>query len=150
MGLSDKIVIMKDGLIQQVGSPREIYQKPINAFVAGFIGQANTIKGKIMTSSDKSYEVDIYGVLHTINSDHAYKIGDEVEMIVRPESVIVGTGDFQGIVTKSIFMGENHEYEVEWMDQIVQITESNPFGKKAYELGDTMNLSFDVSALHIL
>ena len=48
MGLADKVVIMKDGEIQQVGAPREIYQKPVNEFVAQFIGRANILDGKII------------------------------------------------------------------------------------------------------
>ncbi len=56
MGLSDKVVIMKDGVIQQIGSPREIYQKPANAFVAGFIGKANVLEGTVKESKDNVYK----------------------------------------------------------------------------------------------
>ncbi len=47
-------------------------------------------------------------------------------------------------------MGENHEYEAEWNGQILQISQSNPFGKRAYELNESMYIGFDESSLHLL
>ena len=70
MGLSDKIVIMKDGAIQQVGSPREIYQKPVNEFVAQFIGRANIVEGKIVGEQDGSVQLDVHGVVYENREDH--------------------------------------------------------------------------------
>lgn len=150
MGLSDKVVIMKDGVIQQVGSPREIYQKPANAFVAGFIGKTNIVEGKVAGIKPGGFQVDIAGVTHSISSDKSYKEGDTMKIVLRPESIMVGSQAFSGEVTKSIFMGETHEYEVKWQDQLLQISESNPFGKRIYEVGDTMSMDFDETALHIL
>jgi len=150
MGLSDKVVIMKDGVIEQVGSPREIYQRPANAFVAGFIGKANIIKGIVKNESERGYLVDIMDVTYSVTSNKKHAMNDHVEMVVRPESIIVGKKDYKTIVTKSIFMGENHEYEVGWFGQTLQISESNPFGKKTYEVDDEMYIGFDETALHIL
>jgi len=150
MGLSDKVVIMKDGIIEQVGSPREIYQRPANAFVAGFIGKANIIKGIVKNESERGYLVDIMDVTYSVTSNKKHAMNDHVEMVVRPESIIVGKKDYKTIVTKSIFMGENHEYEVGWFGQTLQISESNPFGKKTYEVDDEMYIGFDETALHIL
>lgn len=150
MGLSDKVVIMKDGVIQQVGSPREIYQKPANAFVAGFIGKTNIIEGKITGVNKDQYEVNIAGVNHNIVSDKQYPSGKEVKIVLRPESIMVGAKGFTGAVTKSIFMGEYHEYEVEWQGQVLQISEPNPFGKRIYDVGESMTMDFDETALHIL
>lgn len=150
MGLSDKVVIMKDGVIQQVGSPREIYQKPANAFVAGFIGKTNIVDGVVAAKSKEGFEVDIAGITHSISSEKSYDVGDAMKIVLRPESIMVGTEAFTGKVTKSVFMGESHEYEVEWQGQTIQISESNPFGKRTYEVGDTMSMDFDETALHIL
>lgn len=150
MGLSDKVVIMKDGLIEQVGSPREIYQRPANAFVAGFIGKANIIKGIVKSQSERGYIVDVMDVTYSVTSNKTHSVNDHVEMVVRPESIVVGKEDFKTIVSKSIFMGENHEYEVGWYGQILQISDSNPFGKRTYEVEDEMYIGFDETALHIL
>jgi len=150
MGLSDKVVIMKDGVIQQIGSPREIYQKPSNAFVAGFIGKANILEGRVKEINEKSYKIDIQGQNYTVESDKKYNLNDQVEMVVRPESVVIGKEDYKTKVKKSLFMGENHEYEVEWNGQILQISGSNPFGKRIYELEDTMHIGFEGASLHLL
>lgn len=150
MGLSDKVVIMKDGLIEQVGTPRDIYQKPANIFVAGFIGKANIVKGLIKGKDEQGYLVEVMNTTYLVTSNKDYLINDSVEMVVRPESIIVGKKDFETVVTKSVFMGENHEYEVKWYGQTLQISDSNPFGKHIYDVGDKMSIGFDTLALHIL
>ena len=150
MGLSDKVVIMKDGVIQQIGSPREVYQKPENAFVAAFIGKANTISGTVLAKDGKTYTIDIDGKPHVLSSKKEYEVGREVEMIIRPESIIVGKEGYHTEVVKSIFMGENHEYEVSWKGQVLQISEPNPYSKRIYEVGETMSIDFDETALHMI
>lgn len=150
MGLSDKVVIMKDGIIQQVGSPREIYQKPANEFVASFIGKANKVKGHVVSKSATGYTVKIDTVDHIVDTEKEVEVGTTVEMIIRPESIGVDKGQHKGIVKKSVFMGEFHEYEVEWNGQLLEISEANPFGRKIFEVGEEMMIDFDHKAIHIL
>lgn len=150
MGLSDKVVIMKDGVIQQVGSPRDIYQKPANEFVAGFIGKANIINGIVEERENGYYKIVIDNVVYKVSSDKEYHIGQEVKMVIRPESIIVGKEDFNTAVIKSRFMGENHEYEVIWKDKNIHISQPNPFGKRVYGIEETMLIGFDEKSLHIL
>jgi iron(III) transport system ATP-binding protein len=150
MGLSDKIVVMKDGIIQQVGTPREIYQKATNDFVAGFIGKANIINGTIKRKTAGGYAVDISGVIYPIPTDKTYRPKETVEIVVRPESIITGKNDYKTIVTKSVFMGDTHDYEVSWYGKTLEISESNPFGKHIYRMGDDMYIGFDEAALHLL
>ncbi len=150
MGLSDRVVIMKDGVIQQVGSPKEIYQRPANSFVANFIGRANDINGTIQSKTEEGYVIDIKGITYNVKSDRKYSVGDNVGLIIRPESIIIGKESYKTVVTKSIFMGENHEYEVNWDGKVIQISQSNPFGKIEYELNQEMSIGFDESSLHLL
>jgi iron(III) transport system ATP-binding protein len=150
MGLSDKVVIMKDGIIQQVGSPREIYQTPANAFVAGFIGRANIILGIIESKEVESTIVEVEGVEYRVPRATEREIGETIEMVLRPESITLGVEEFETQVIKSVFMGETHEYEVKWGDKTLQVCESNPFGKPSYGVGDKLMLGFDEKALHIL
>ncbi len=150
MGLSDKVVIMKDGNIQQVGSPREIYQMPANVFVAGFIGRANIVSGVIESKETEATIVRIDGVQYRVPRATKHQAGETVEIVLRPESVILGVEEFETRVSKSVFMGETHEYEVQWGDQTLQISESNPFGKPSYQVGDKLMLGFDEKSLHIL
>ena len=150
MGLSDKVVIMKDGMIEQVGSPREIYQRPANAFVAGFIGRANIISGVIESKEGEVTVVQVEDVKYRVPRASKHQVGETIEMVLRPESVKLGVEEFETQVSKSIFMGETHEYEVKWGDAILQISESNPYGKPSYDVGDKLMLGFDEKALHIL
>jgi len=150
MGLSDKVVIMKDGVIQQVGSPREIYQSPANAFVAGFIGRANIIQGEVVAKEEEGTRVRVKAIEYLVPRATDHVVGEQVEMVLRPESVHLRVDEFEATVTKSVFMGETHEYEVQWEGETLQISESNPFGKRSYQVGETMQLGFDANSLHIL
>ncbi len=150
MGLADKVIIMKDGFIQQVGSPKEIYQKPVNEFVANFIGKANIFKGKIVEKTEKDCIVDIQGIKFTVSQKVEYNIGDTVSLVVRPEGMVISKNDFKGRVTKSMFMGAAHEYEILFGDEKIEISVSNPRGKKTYEINEEMDFSLDPEAIHIL
>lgn len=107
--MSDKIVVMSDGRIQQVGRPEEIYKVPGNAFVADFIGQSNIFDGE-MTGENR---VSIHGVEFECREN--LPSGDRVEAVIRPEAVILmeeGQGKIQGEVYSSIFKGTCYEITV--------------------------------------
>ena len=87
MALSDKIVIMKDGEIAQVGSPFEIYQRPNSEFVAKFIGRANILDAKILEKLGDRTKINVLGVEYNINRETKHNVGDTVKVVVRPESV---------------------------------------------------------------
>lgn len=150
MALSDKIVIMKDGKIIQVGSPIEIYQKPNSAFIAKFIGRANIVKGKIIEIMENIKKVEIFGAIYNIESEKIVEIGDQVEIVIRPESILFNMDIHKGKVIKSIFMGEAHEYEVEMNDEVIEISLHSPRGKKVEKINDYLSFAFDSSAMHII
>lgn len=150
MGLSDKIVIMKDGRIQQVGSPREVYQKPINAFVAQFIGRANILDGKIVGEKGSNVILDVHGVQYETEKTTGHAVGDAVKFMIRPEAFIIGGKDFQADVTKSVFMGSHHEYEVSIFGETFEISENNPMRKVTVGVGGKLNFSMDPNSIHIL
>ncbi|TDT68014.1 iron(III) transport system ATP-binding protein [Hypnocyclicus thermotrophus] len=149
MGLSDKIVIMNAGNIEQVGNPIEIYQKPKNEFVANFIGKANIVDGIVKERIEEYLEVDIHGVEYKIKSNKNYKSGDKVRIVIRPEAIDIFGEDFTGVVTKSIFMGQHHEYEVEFFGEKLEISYNNPINRKIHDVDDKLSFSFDTKALHI-
>lgn len=150
MGLSDKIVIMKDGMIQQVGSPREIYQKPVNEFVAQFIGRANILDGKIIDENEQNVILDIHGVKYETEKTTGHRVGENVKFMIRPESFVIGGKDFQADVTKSIFMGSHHEYEVNIFGKTFEISENNPMRKLTVDVGGKLDFSMDPNSIHIL
>lgn len=150
MGLSDKVVIMKDGEIQQVGSPRQIYQKPVNEFVAQFIGRANILDGKILEDRGETVLLDVHGVKYETEKTTGHGLGEDVKFVIRPESFLVGGDDFSAPVTKSVFMGSHHEYEVEFLGKTFEISENNPMNKTSVDVGGKLNFSMDPGSIHIL
>jgi multiple sugar transport system ATP-binding protein len=105
MTMADKIVVMNAGLIEQIGSPLELYHKPDNKFVASFIGspKMNFISGKATTSDGTNVTVDL-GSLGTITLPRATKrvAGDTVTLGIRPEHLVLGKSDFTLTVTPKI------------------------------------------------
>lgn len=150
MAMSDKVIIMNNGIIEQQGSPQEIYQRPINEFVANFIGRANILDGRIKGKHGDSVIVDIHGVEYSATANKSFEVGQEVRVVIRPEGVIVGKNDFVVKVEKSVFMGQNHEYGVDFFGVGMEISENNPTGKRIYRIGDQMGIGFEARALHIL
>ncbi|SHI83583.1 iron(III) transport system ATP-binding protein [Geosporobacter subterraneus DSM 17957] len=150
MAMSDKVIIMNNGIIEQQGSPQEIYQRPINEFVANFIGRANILDGRIKGKNGDSVIVDIHGVEYSTTANKSFEAGQEVRVVIRPEGVIVGKNDFVVKVEKSVFMGQNHEYGVDFFGVGMEISENNPTGKTIYRIGDQMGIGFEARALHIL
>lgn len=151
MGLSDKVVIMKDGVIEQVGSPTQIYQKPANSFVANFIGRANILEAVIKEVAEDGYTIDVHGVLYSVEKSKEYQLGDRVEIVVRPESVEVSdVGNFTARVNKSMFMGAHHEYEVNFFGKPLEISLNNPKNKSMVAVEETLRFSLDAASIHIL
>ena len=129
--MSDKIVIMKDGEIQQVGSPEDIYNEPENAFVADFIGESNIVGGTMIHDE----LVEIFGAKFAC-VDKGFGNNKPVDVVIRPEDIDLvkpENGTLQGVVTHLIFKGVHYEMEVttpdgyEWL---VHSTDMFPVGQK--------------------
>lgn len=150
MALSDKIVIMKDGKIVQVGSPKEIYQKPNSEFVAKFIGRANIIDAYVKEKFEDKTKINILGFDYMVNETVPYEINEKCQVVIRPESIIFNLNYHNLKVVKSVFMGENHEYEVEIDGKIIEIILNNPHGKEIKNINEYLSFGFDENSIHIL
>jgi spermidine/putrescine transport system ATP-binding protein len=109
--LSDRIVVMSEGKIQQIGTPIEIYNEPTNAFVADFIGESNILNGIMI----KDELVEFAG--HRIECvDKGFAPNESVDVVVRPEDIYIfevsDKAQFTGLVTSSIFKGVHYEMMV--------------------------------------
>ena len=107
--MSDRIIIMKDGIIQQIGTPEDIYNEPVNAFVADFIGESNIYNG---TMAGKM-KVRFLGAVWDCIDD--FPSNEKVDIVIRPEDVILGEkgkGKVNGIITSRIFQGVHYEFIV--------------------------------------
>ncbi len=129
--MSDTIVVMNQGYIQQMGTPEKIYNEPENAFVADFIGESNIIDAVFV----KDEVVNIFGVNFPC-VDKGFGVNRPVDVVIRPEDVDLlpaGQGLLEGTVTHLIFKGVHYEMEVttangyEWL---VHSTDMFPVGEK--------------------
>ncbi len=152
MAISDRIIIMNKGVIQQVGTPTEIYYHPVSEFVADFIGEANFLEGvAVGIPSAGKLQVETEHQRYIVDNLGNLKQGDEVKLVLRPESVHLDDG--KGIACKvevSTFMGSYQLYHVRVGENLLKITEYNPRGKKIYAIGDTAHLAFNEIDVHIL
>jgi spermidine/putrescine transport system ATP-binding protein len=108
--MSDTVAVMKDGVIQQIGKPEDVYNEPVNAFVADFIGQSNIIPGVMV----KDFLVDFGGARFPC-VDKGFGENVPVEVVIRPEDLkIVPTENAKmtGVVESAIFMGVHYEMRV--------------------------------------
>lgn len=144
LALSDYIFVMKDGKIQQFGTPIDIYDEPVNRFVADFIGESNIVEGKMV----KDYLVNIYGQDFEC-VDMGIPEQKKVEIVIRPEDISLidaKIGLFEVTVDSMLFRGVHYEINCidrkgyEWM---IHST------KKA-EVGSKVGLYFDPEAIHIM
>ncbi len=141
--MSDTIVVMDNGKVQQIGTPTDIYNEPVNAFVADFIGESNIIDGVM----PENYRVSFAG--HTFDClDSGFAPGEAVDVVIRPEDVDIvppSTAMLTGTVTSVTFLGVHYEIIVDicgfkWMIQTTDYcAEGAPVG-----------LSIDPDAIHIM
>ena len=109
--MSDKIVVMKDGLIEQVGTPGEIYDEPVNEYVANFIGQSNIINGVMKKDYLVSFDEKDFAC-----NDFGFKENEKVDVLIRPEDIQIKTknkGRLNGHVISSLFKGVYYDILVE-------------------------------------
>lgn len=117
MAISDRIAVMKAGVLQQVGTPKSIYQRPANLFVSSFIGRSNVVPAELKMEGDASFLVFSNGKKAEIrNVDGAFSENRKVKLSVRPEEFLLCSKEEELLharITESIFLGLNTHYTVE-------------------------------------
>ncbi len=149
LSLSNNVIVMNDGWIEQMGAPEEIYNEPNNKWVAEFIGDVNVIGDGTFV---KDNLVNIFGKDFKC-LDAGYGENEKVDIAIRPEDIEIYTKDsnsyLQGTITSSTFQGINYEYDVLVNDGknkrnlLVQTTKNIIEGTKVY-------LKWDVDAIHVM
>ena len=151
MAISDQIIIMKKGVIAQMGSPMDIYYHPVDEFVADFIGEANFLKGLSKGMRDNACVVDVDGRECLVATDGAFEAGRECEIVLRPEAIRIGeTGMLPCKVELSCFMGSYQNYHVRVGDTLVKISDNCPINKRVFAVGEDAFISFDQECAHVL
>lgn len=135
LSMSDRIVIMNEGKIEQIGTPTEIYEKPQTEFVFQFIGKSNRFNGHIISMDVQTIQVKLEdGSLISVDANNVMKkestcqIGDEVVLYIRPEKISITSREDEQLVnclyTRILqvnFLGNYWEIEVEWNGKLLQL-----------------------------
>ncbi len=140
LSLADRMAIMKDGEIVQVGTPREIYRFPANVFVANFVGETNFINGKIRSRRNGSAEIETpVGIIHSASVYHDFAVGEETICSVRPEAINVSEkvapsapNQFHAKALDATYLGRVEEYRLSIADNLrIKAVMHNPgaYGK---------------------
>ena len=143
LSMSDTVVVMENGHIQQIGSPTDIYNEPVNAFVADFIGESNIVDGVMLQDRRAKFAGHVFDCV-----DGGFEKNEPVDVVVRPEDVDVVApekGMLKGLVTTVTFRGVHYEIIVDvagfkWMIQTTDFVAE----------GETIGLSIDPDAIHIM
>ena len=143
LSMSDTVVVMNGGKIQQIGTPIDIYNEPKNAFVADFIGESNILDGIMLDDFKAKFSGAIFQCL-----DKGFKVNESVDIVVRPEDVDVvpyGEGTISGVITSNTFKGVHFEMIVDidnfkWM---IQTTDYYPVGTK-------IGIQIEPDAIHVM
>jgi len=147
LSMSDRIVVLKDGKIEQVGSPVEVYENPKSLYVADFLGEANIFKGKVVEVLDSKCKVLIQNNLEFSVFNKNYQIGDYLSIIVRPENMKISKTSrkmncLEGRILEEIYTGSVTLILVEVMKWQIKVIISG--NDKLYKVGDLVYLYFTI------
>ena len=143
LSMSDTVVVMENGRVQQIGSPTDIYNEPVNAFVADFIGESNIVDGMMLEDRRAKFSGHVFDCV-----DGGFEKNELVDVVVRPEDVDVVApekGMLRGLVTGVTFRGVHYEIIVDvqgfkWMIQTTDYVAE----------GETIGLWIEPDAIHIM
>jgi iron(III) transport system ATP-binding protein len=161
MTLSDRVVVMHRGKIQQIGSPQEIYARPANRFVADFIGKANFLEGRIVSlPGEEEVEVEVHGIKVRVPVEPAARVaataigpGARVLLVIRPEAVELEPrreGALNGEIRESVYLGSEIFYEIAVGDHLLTVEIPDPQEHSPFQRGQEVSLRLKQRSLHLL
>ena len=141
LSMSDTVVVMNEGRVQQIGSPTDIYNEPQNAFVADFIGESNILDGVMLDDYRAKFARHEFKCL-----DAGFEKNEPVDIVIRPEDVdIVPEGQLEGTITSVTFRGVHFEIivDVQGFKWMIQTTDYHPEG-------EVVKLFVEPDAIHVM
>ena len=144
LSMSDRVVVMDKGKIQQIGTPEDIYNEPVNAFVADFIGESNIVDAVMI----KDYLVSFQGATFDC-LDYGFAPNEPTEAVVRPEDIKiceVGAKDtLTGVITDVVFKGTFFETFVD-VNGFIWLIQTTDY----HEIGETIGMYIEADAIHVM
>jgi iron(III) transport system ATP-binding protein len=152
MTLSDRIVVMNQGIIEQIGTPVEVYRFPNNRFVADFIGRAYFVAGEVREKNGSNLTVAALGETISLTCKRDFNIHEAVTLIVRPEMIrIKKTGElFKGVIRRAVYLGDVIEYDVEVSGQLMTGLETDPYVMELFPVGEHVTVGFAEGCIQVL
>ncbi|HEX8184047.1 MAG TPA: ABC transporter ATP-binding protein, partial [Blastocatellia bacterium] len=154
--MSDRVVVMNAGRIEQQGRAEEIYERPLTEFVAGFIGSSNIIEGTVESSEDQVSVINLGNATVTAHGKGASR-GERVRVMIRPEKIRLffngPGGELQGKIESAIYLGDSTQWRVILEDgQAITALEQNraPFRSFQDLTGQKVSLSWEPGSAIIL
>ncbi|HEX8371580.1 MAG TPA: ABC transporter ATP-binding protein [Chthoniobacterales bacterium] len=129
LSISDRMAILDAGKVAQVGTPEEVYRRPLSKLVAGFIGETNFINGKVVSADEGLVETDL-GTFKG-SASQPLQVGQEVTLSIRPEcwrlrAESAASNSMRGRITQTTYLGELAQYEFSCAGQSLKVFELNP------------------------
>lgn len=151
LAISDRIAVMKLGVIQQVGTPVEIYKDPQNTFIGDFIGTSNYLKGKVIEKDSNGTRININNKVINMKLKNDYS--GEVIVGARPEEIIIADAkkdELNGEIVIGTFLGDFINYEIRLTnDQIIEVNEYTKDVSHIRKSGDKVSLILSTDRIHI-
>jgi len=158
MSISDRIVVMKEGVIQQIGSPIEIYERPGNEFIASFVGYVNFLDGVVEVVDiglDRATVSTPIGKIQFV-PERSLNVGEKVKLVIRPETIEISRSEpaakvnvFQGEVEIGMYVGSLTKYTVQVKGEKIIIDQANPRETGIFKSNEKVYLSIPES-IHLL
>ena len=143
MSLSDRIVVMNGGRIEQFDTPDLIYRRPKTRFVADFIGRANFVAGEVVARADDDRaDVRILGRVARIAAAAGVRPGTPATVVLRPESIRLDEGDLSAVVRSATFLGPTVEYDIEVDGQVLAVVDHEWVEHEVHQPGERVAWSF--------
>lgn len=157
MAMSDRIMVMNNGVIQQIGSPEEIYNKPVNKFVASFIGESNVLSASVehmdqtRVTARTSNGLTFNGLLKNASPNVSFLTGEPVKLSIRPEALAEGPGpnQFEAEVQFVEFTGVTINYIVKAKETTFKVMVVNK-GNKVMSRGDLITLHISEGSIYFI
>jgi iron(III) transport system ATP-binding protein len=153
MSLSDRVVVMNLGKVEQIDSPQTIYRRPTTAFVANFIGRTNFVPATVVAVEDGRLTLDaLGGTLHVAQPDTPRQAGQQATLVLRPDAIRLTpeAGQFAGVVHRSTYLGSQVEYVVEVAGQSLIAVESDPRHVIVYPADTRVGVNLLAETIYVL
>ena len=145
LSMSDRIVVLQDGVVQQIGTPREVYEEPCNLTVAKFIGETNIFNTEVLAITSEGMEVQLLNKRTLLKHVGNFQVGEQIHVVIRPEDVrafgeteITPTDDMHpGVVEEVIYKGTT-------VDLLIRLADNTLFSVTEFFDEDDENLIYTI------